>query len=1077
MADRRLSGGLVGVLLLVVVGASGPPADEWGFDFGTPGSVTREGFVKVTTADVFAPGRAHGFESNRGLLEVDRTASYWWQKQLPNDEYLSQTYGEYRSTSYSTCDFVEGTEDNAFLLSLPDGEYEVWAIVTDPAEAPPFFGIHANGELKQIVRLGRRGFVFMEPFRARAEGGVLRIELKGPHGWLLNALVVGTPGAALTTMLADMERDIFFDYPEHLADWKEVEQEPDDPPPDLTAEEQARGYVVFARDYTTKVYPFTNPQRREIGRTLTTFATPGEFEPTTAAVYPVKDLGAVDVEVSGFTSADGGAISGDSVEIGVVRCWKQRSGSGSGPSGHYTIEPELIEPATGRIREVKAGATKQWWFTVHVPEDARPGRYRAQVAFRPQAAPPVEVEWRLLVLPFRLTRHADRHWGTWLDSFPPLAGLRGPERRGRNTPEEADRIARLDMEDFRDHGFDVAILECSGIGVMENPDGSFSYDIGILRRQMEYLKALGEQAVVPVCFEYLCRRIEYEYADEPEGEHVAGTFSAKARAAIVGLVEYLEAERKRNGWPRFLYMPIDEPENNKTANRMTFGKNVLEMVQSVPGAQTGCTITARGVQQLGERINTRIYAYGHVSREVARRDAQAGFPYWYYNNGIMYGASTIASRSYTGFEFLRSGAECATGWGFAAYDCNPYNDFDGRHRDWCVLLPGADGPIPTIYWELCREGVDDCRYVATLQDAIDRADDENAARRARAVLAPLLDPQATPIGHPVSFHRYRWQLAREILSLADSADLTPAISFTPAVSASAMEETLEANVIENPSFESQPQADGLPGWPYPYDDPYSEARGKPSGAISVTDEVAYDGKQSLKWDFAKSEGKGSEYGRSQYLIINVQVADDLVPRLIGRRVRVGMWVRTGGGTLIPGMNLRMFGTRDGEYGFLDSIPYQGGLEDPAVWNRFEAEGAILPETEKIDIHTFCKIPDDPDVRDESVFYIDEVSLRPITPVPLKIESPLGELYVGEPMSWQVSTSEPAQRLTVSLLQGTEVLEQAVIRDAGDPREGSFETAGLSPGVYRLRVKAQTQDGREPLAAWREVIVAPDPFAW
>jgi hypothetical protein len=77
----------------------------------------------------------------------------------------------------------------------------------------------------------------------------------------------------------------------------------------------------------------------------------------------------------------------------------------------------------------------------------------------------------------------------------------------------------------------------------------------------------------------------------------------------------------------------------------------------------------------------------------------------------------------------------------------------------------------------------------------------------------------------------------------------------------------------------------------------------------------------------------------------------------------------------------------------------------------------------------------------------------------------------------VSAAEPAQNLTVSLLRGADVLEQTVVREAGDRREGSFATEGLSPGVYRLRATAETQDGGEPLAAWREVIVAPDPFAW
>ena len=445
---------------------------------------------------------------------------------------------------------------------------------------------------------------------------------------------------------------------------------------------------------------------------------------------------------------------------------------------------------------------------------------------------------------------------------------------------------------------------------------------------------------------------------------------------------------------------------------------------------------------------------------------------------MVYGASTVASRNYAGFEFLRSGAECATGWGFAAYHCNPYNDFDGMHMDWCVLLPGADGPIPTIYWELCREGVDDCRYVATLQERIARAGRDNAAAaRARAVLRPLLDPDAAPMREPLAFHRHRWQLAREVLNLSERTDLTSSLSFTPAVSTSPMRDVLEDNVIENPSFENEPQADGLPGWPYPFEDAFSETTGKPTGAISVTDEIAQDGRCSLKWDFAKSEGKGSKYGRHSYLIINVQVAKEQIPGLRGRRVRAGMWVRLGGGTLAPGFNLRMFGTRDGKYGYLDGMAYQGGIEDPAVWNRYESEGVILPETEKMDIHISCRIPDDPEARDMSVFYLDAISVRPLTPVPVTIGSPLDEVYVGEPIRWRVSTAEPAEQLTVSLLKGGAVLGEHEVRETTEPQGGGFPTGKLAPGVYRLQATARRKETAEPHTAWREIIVAPDPFAW
>ena len=40
-----------------------------------------------------------------------------------------------------------------------------------------------------------------------------------------------------------------------------------------------------------------------------------------------------------------------------------------------------------------------------------------KLTLRPEKAPPAVVEWRLLVLPFSVTRPANKHWGTWLESM------------------------------------------------------------------------------------------------------------------------------------------------------------------------------------------------------------------------------------------------------------------------------------------------------------------------------------------------------------------------------------------------------------------------------------------------------------------------------------------------------------------------------------------------------------------------------------------------------------------------------------------------------------------------------------
>ena len=782
-----------------------------------------------------------------------------------------------------------------------------------------------------------------------------------------------------------------------------------------------------------------------------------------------KDLGEVALELSDFVAEKSErTIPRQNVKVGIVRCWPQRA-SDRGGKGEYQVVPEMIEAPVGRARSVGAGQVKQWWLTVRVPPDARAGRYRMSLTLRPEKAPPTVLEWRLLVLPFQLTRPPDKHWGTWLEGFPPVGGLHGPERRGRNLPAEADHLARADMADYRDHGFDLVIIG-NYFDVKVNSDGSFTYGLGSLPQNLEYFKALGSAAPVAVFFEYTCRDLEYRFA-EPGRKHVPGTFSPRAREAVVGLVRYVHDEAQRRGWPRLYFYPIDEPGNNKTENRMLFAENVLGLVHEVPGCQTATTLTASDVQRLGDRVDVRICAYGYYNRGKVVQESRQGHPFWYYQNGMFYGHSTLASHGYTGFEFLRSGAEVATAWGFDATQANPYNDFDGGHKDWNVIFPGVDRPTPTIYWELCREGVDDCRYVATLQEQIRQARERGktqAAHRAERVLEPLLDPDARPMDNPLAFARYRWRIAREILNLMDDREL--ALSFPAVIKNTAGPAPVGTNIVGDPSFEAGPQADGFPVPSYHIADPYSKPEEKPVGALSVTAEIAYSGRYSLKWDFSKAAGKGSVYDGKRYLIVNVQVPQDAAMRLRGKRVKVGYWFRLGGGAAVPGMTLRGFGKQE----YLGGLSYTGGVNDQAVWNHFEAEDRLRDDFESLDIHISCPVPDDAEVAGRSVFYIDDVSLQAIDEPPLVVSSPLDEYYVGETIPWTASANAVKGQIKVALLaNGRRVAEQTGDAEAGQ-LHGTFETTKLRPGIYTLQATLNSPPRDTQTARW-QIIVAPAIF--
>jgi len=52
------------------------------------------------------------------------------------------------------------------------------------------------------------------------------------------------------------------------------------------------------------------------------------------------------------------------------------------------------------------------------------------------------------------------------------------------------------------------------------------------------------------------------------------------------------------------------------------------------------------------------------------------------------------------------------------YHRNPYNPLDDIVPMYGHTFPGVDGPIPTMTWEAIREGIDDLRYIKTLEQYI-----------------------------------------------------------------------------------------------------------------------------------------------------------------------------------------------------------------------------------------------------------------------------------------------------------------------------------------------------------------------
>jgi hypothetical protein len=73
-----------------------------------------------------------------------------------------------------------------------------------------------------------------------------------------------------------------------------------------------------------------------------------------------------------------------------------------------------------------------------------------------------------------------------------------------------------------------------------------------------------------------------------------------------------------------------------------------------------------------------------------------------------------------GLRLWAAGYDGAVEW---AYGGSEWNDFvEGGYRQESMAYPALGKPVDTIEWEGWREGVDDVRYLSTLLDLLDRAD-------------------------------------------------------------------------------------------------------------------------------------------------------------------------------------------------------------------------------------------------------------------------------------------------------------------------------------------------------------------
>jgi hypothetical protein len=733
------------------------------YDMGTDKSEVWIGFTQVTP-------KSACWQSKDGL-----TASARAYREMVEDKRRGRMEQPPIWTNPITEDAVFGTNANAFLITAPPGDYNLYVVcgTSDGSFRAQFFDFTVQvGKQTQRVQIeGSYQFRTLR-FRATAGNEPLAIKFTPRSKWVVNAVMAWTDADAARVqkeIIAPFEEWTFRMPPEQWAKWKQEPEPPTSPMPKLSAADEKRGFAVWSRHYLECVYPHTNPRAEDLNPELRAFATPGEFEPVNFIVRPLRDLANAKVTVSSI-----GPVPAKNIEVRRVRYMLARP--------NYTVlhrcrvVPDVLERFEGG--DLKAGENARFWLTLRVPDNAPAGEYRGSVTLTCAGGKAV-VPVKLRVLPFKLRNDPAKIFGIYYHH--PLD--RAAEAKDDVSREYFRRKADLEHADMVAHGTRNVVLSlwCPAA----DKDGKFDLQWDKLAEKVAMWRKHG--FVGPMVMGINSSGVYAKYMKEYPGSHLRGVKDPPEEFSreMTAMVRAIEAGRKERGWPEFLYYPVDEPSTEPAS--VNFMVKVLKACKAA-GVRT--YVTADPTHEQFEPMRPFIDVWSTQpfapDRETLLADMKARkVEYWCYPNhvnGENDHTPVTGARMTYGFGFWHSGFLTLNPWIYQATVGDPWNYLDGSAMDFFNRSEQDGAPIPVAMWEAYREGYDDYRYLHTLERLIAEAKKigkpaaREAAVKTECELKSVWDAIRVQLKYkhddlwsPAEFDVYRWMVARQILALQEAA--------------------------------------------------------------------------------------------------------------------------------------------------------------------------------------------------------------------------------------------------------------------------------------------------------------------
>jgi len=484
----------------------------------------------------------------------------------------------------------------------------------------------------------------------------------------------------------------------------------DSPLPPLTPDEQKRGFILFSRSYMRVLMKNAIPSASERINSLHINACPGEYEPATFSLHALRSLRDISIQASPLRGS-GGTIEPYNIDIRSVRYmpWKGQGRWGTFQSTLLEDAPLLLEKRDSR--QIEKNKNQTFWITVHTPDNLPPGRYHGNVNIK--AGPAIlELPLTVEVYPFKLAE--------------PVGITFAMYARMRPDPHW---IAET-FADMRAHGLTtLALAGNSGLDMKVKDDSvviNFTGDSPLELNMQGYRKAGFTEPMhwlMSGDFPRICAKI---------GPLDSEPFARAYRQLILQLIEHGQA----SGWPEIIFQPVDEAFEHETAlPRML---RLMQILKSIPHLRT----EADGMNGKWHNFSEEAYRLTDVINlhdgpmldrhkpvdmcawwKFYSRAVNDSKLIWFYNIDLS-AWHPEPVRFMTGFGLWKSRAHGIIEWAYM-WPVKPEDSLAVYSQPSAFLYrypaaPGISGG-PTIGYEMVREGIDDYRYLLTLEKYLDRA--------------------------------------------------------------------------------------------------------------------------------------------------------------------------------------------------------------------------------------------------------------------------------------------------------------------------------------------------------------------